>query len=149
MRVTSIFSPFPTICLKGFYLGVIKTWDCKVKSFSGVWKWQLSTKYNPFPNKPWFSCVYSRSLLKTLREKEKLLVTGNFSFSYSVFYPFGKLFGLFHQIWKCSMHHLSVWKGLKFVVWKGDNMKVELLLQYLYTSYYNLNVLGFRLKAVY
>ena len=46
---------------------------------------------NPFPNKPWFSSVYSDSLLKTLREKEKLLVTSNFSFSYSVFNPFGKL----------------------------------------------------------
>ena len=31
------------------------------------------------------------SLLKTLREKEKLLVTSNFSFSHSVFYPFGEL----------------------------------------------------------
>ena len=31
------------------------------------------------------------NLLKTLREKEKLLVTSNFSFSHSVFYPLGKL----------------------------------------------------------
>ena len=42
---------------------------------------------NPFPNKPWFSRVYSTSLLKTLWEKEKLLMS-NFSFSHSVFYPF-------------------------------------------------------------
>ena len=33
--------------------------------------------------------------LKTLREKEKLLVTNNFSFSYSVFYPFGELSAIF------------------------------------------------------
>ena len=34
--------------------------------------------FNPFPNKPWFLHVYSTSLLKTLWEKEKLLVTSNF-----------------------------------------------------------------------
>ena len=45
---------------------------------------------NPFPNKPWFLRVCSTRLLKTLREKEKLLVTSNFSFSHSVFYPFGE-----------------------------------------------------------
>ena len=43
---------------------------------------------NPFPNKPWFLRVCSASLLKTLWEKEKLLVTSNFSFTHSVFYPF-------------------------------------------------------------
>ena len=46
---------------------------------------------NLFPNKPWFLCVCSTSLLKALREKEKLLVTSNFSFSHSVFYPFTEL----------------------------------------------------------
>ena len=44
---------------------------------------------NPFPNKPWFLRVCSTSLLKTLWEKEKLLVMSNFSFSHGVFYPFG------------------------------------------------------------
>ena len=34
---------------------------------------------NPFPNKPWFLCVCRISLLKTLWEKEKLLLTSNFS----------------------------------------------------------------------
>ena len=42
---------------------------------------------NPFANKPLFLHVCSTSLLKTLREKEKLLVTSNFSFSHSVFKP--------------------------------------------------------------
>ena len=31
--------------------------------------------FNPFPNNPWFLRVYITSLLKTLSEKEKLLVT--------------------------------------------------------------------------
>ena len=38
---------------------------------------------NPFPNKPWFLRVCSTCLLKTLWEKEKLLVTSNFSFLYA------------------------------------------------------------------
>ena len=46
--------------------------------------------FNPFPNKPWLSRVCSTRLLKTLGEKEKLLVTSNFSFSHIVFYPCGK-----------------------------------------------------------
>ena len=36
-----------------------------------------------------FDAPWETSLLKTLWEKEKLLVTSNFSFSHSVFYPFG------------------------------------------------------------
>ena len=47
--------------------------------------------FNPFPSKPWFLRVCSIRLLKTLWEKEKLLVTSNFSFSHNVFYPFGEL----------------------------------------------------------
>ena len=48
----------------------------------------LSTNYGtvyPIPNKPWFLRVCSTSLLKTLLEKEQLLVTSNFSISHSVF----------------------------------------------------------------
>ena len=41
--------------------------------------------------------VLSISLLKTLWEKEKLLVTSNLSFSHSVSNPFGKLSGIFIQ----------------------------------------------------
>ena len=50
---------------------------------------------NPFPNKPRVLHVCSTSLLKTLWEKEKSLVTSNFSFSHSVFYPFGELPAIF------------------------------------------------------
>ena len=48
----------------------------------------LTCELNPFPNKPWFLRVCSASLLKTLWEKDELLVTSNSSFSHSVFYPF-------------------------------------------------------------
>ena len=43
-----------------------------------------STSFNPVPDKPLISCICSTSLLKTLWEKEKLLVTRNFSFPHSV-----------------------------------------------------------------
>ena len=57
------------------------------------------TRYplNPFPNKLWFLHVCSTSLLKTLWEKEKLLVTSNFSFSHSVFSPFRELSAIFSK----------------------------------------------------
>ena len=54
--------------------------------------------FNPFPNKPWFSCVCSISLLKTQWEKEKLLVKSKFSFSLSVFYPLGELSASFIKV---------------------------------------------------
>ena len=56
---------------------------------------KLSNRINPFPNKPWFLRVCSTNLLKTLWEKEKLLVTSNFSFSHSVFYLLKELFAVF------------------------------------------------------
>ena len=39
--------------------------------------------------------VSAARLLKTLWEKEKLLVSSNFSFSHSAFYPFGYLSAIF------------------------------------------------------
>ena len=44
------------------------------------------------------SCFYVFAVqvfLKTQWEKEKLLITSNFSFSHSVFYPFGELSAIF------------------------------------------------------
>ena len=52
---------------------------------------------NPFPNKPLFLRVCSTSLLKTLWENEKLLVTSNFSFSHNVFCSFLELSAIFIQ----------------------------------------------------
>ena len=55
----------------------------------------LRVLINAFPNKPLFKCVCSTSILKTMWEKEKLLVTNNFSCSHCVFNPFGKFSGIF------------------------------------------------------
>ena len=64
---------------------------------------------NPFQNKPWFFRVCSTSLLKTLWEKEKLLVTSNFSFSQSVFYLFGELLAIFikFKIVVCKVYEIG------------------------------------------
>ena len=54
------------------------------------WKFKMAhILINPFPHNEAFWRPWETSLLKTLWEKEKLLVTSNFSFSHSVFYPFG------------------------------------------------------------
>ena len=79
-----------------------------------------SVTFNHFPKKPWFLHVCSTSLLKTLREKEKLLVTSNFSFSQSVFYTFQKHSSIFtkFEIVVCKLfqfgrvYNLSFGKGL-------------------------------------
>ena len=81
--------------------------------------------FNPFPNKPWFLRVRISSLLKTLREKEKLLVTSNFSFSHSVFNLFGEFSAIFIKlgIVPCK---LSFWSSWKLVVW--ERVKLEFVL---------------------
>ena len=76
------------------------------------------SKFNPFPNKPLSLHVCSTSLVKTLWEKEKLLVTSNFSFSHSVLYPYGELSAIGIKILNCCLQSLSVWKSLKFAFWE-------------------------------
>ena len=70
----------------------------------------------------WYLHVYSTSLLKTLWDKEKLLVSCNFSFSHSVFYLFGELssISIKFEFVDCN---IFVWRSLKFVVGKGLRLK--------------------------
>ena len=72
--------------------------------------------FNPFPNKPRFLRVCSASLLKTLWEKDKLLIMSNFSFSYSVFYPFEELSAIFikFKIVICKLFQFGKVKNLLF-----------------------------------
>ena len=89
-----------------------------VDNFKGL---NLPTIFNPLPNKRWFVRVCSTSLLKTLWEKEKLLIMSNFSFSYCVFYQFGQLSSIFNKfdIVICKLckfgrvYNLLVLKGLR------------------------------------
>ena len=70
---------------------------------------------NPFTNNPWFSC-----LLKTLWEKEKLLVISNFIFSHSVFYPSEELSAIFIK-YEFVFYKLFQYGSLKFVVLERVN----------------------------
>ena len=72
---------------------------------------------NPFPNKPWFVHVCGTSLLKTLWDKEKLLVTSHFSLSHSVFYSLGKLTAILikSEIVDCNLFQLGPVQNI--VVW--------------------------------
>ena len=81
------------------------------------WLPPFSLLFNPFPNKPWFLPVWSTILLKTLWEKEKLLVTSNFSFS-QCFLAVWITFCHFQQNKNCHLQTLSVWKSQKFAVWE-------------------------------
>ena len=74
---------------------------------------------NPFPNKPWFLRVCNPSVLKTLWEKEKLLVTSNFSFSHSVFYPFGELSAIFIKFEIVVCKHFEFGRVLNLSFGKG------------------------------
>ena len=71
-------------------------------------------------NKPFFLRVCSISLLKTLWEKEKMLLMINITFSYSFFYPFGKFSTIFINL-KIIVCSLLLWKSIKFVVWERIN----------------------------
>ena len=70
----------------------------------------------PFSNKPCFLRVCSTSLLKTLWEKEKLLVTSNFSFSHSVFYLYGELSAIFteNEIVVCKLFQIGSVQNFSF-----------------------------------
>ena len=67
-------------------LAEIETGELNVfqRGYRDMYKTNLSI--NPFPNKPLFIHVCSTNLLKTPWEKEKVLVTNTFSFSYSFIY---------------------------------------------------------------
>ena len=79
----SVFSPFGELSVIFIVFEIV---SCKLFEFGKSLIFVIWERVNPFPNKPWFLRVCNTSLLKTQWEKEKLLVTSNFSFSHSVFY---------------------------------------------------------------
>ena len=90
--------------------------------------------FNPFPNKPWFLLVCSRSLLKTLREKEKLLIMSNFSFSHSVFYLFGELSASSTNLKLLSANSMSLEESKICCLEKGKQPKQRCLLKTIFKS---------------
>ena len=82
------------------YISVKQYFICCLLMFSMIWVNQSAkcchlVSVNLFQNKPWILCVCSTSLLKTLKEKEKLLVTSNFYFS-QCFQPVWRTFYHIH-----------------------------------------------------
>ena len=75
-----------------FFLKKRKHWE---PNFLFFFSSMFSSLFNPFLNRLCFLRFCSTSLLKTLLEKKKLLVTSNFSFSRSVSYSFGELSDIF------------------------------------------------------
>ena len=102
MMVTSIFVFFFS---KTVFKGRLPTEGDRFKMVCIVW-----LSFNPFPKKPWFARVCNTSLLKTSWEKEKLLVTSNFSFFHSVFYPFGELSAIFikFEVVVCKLFQFGI-----------------------------------------
>ena len=76
---------------------------------------EIDQYFNPFQTSPGLR-VCCTSLLKTLREKEKLLVTSNFSFSHSVFCPFWELSDIFikFKIVVCKVFQFGRVQNLSF-----------------------------------
>ena len=63
---------------------------------------------NPLPKTPGFYCLQYKSFGNTAWKKEKLLVLNNFSFSHSVFYPFGECSAIFIKFEKNC--HLQIFQ---------------------------------------
>ena len=64
-------------------------------------------KLNPFPNKPWFLGVCSTSILKTLWEKDKLLIV--FSTYLENFPPFSSKLE-FPSVNSFSLEQPKIWR---------------------------------------
>ena len=98
---------------------------CEILIFdrSRIKKMKTRNICNPLLNEPWFLGVCCTNPLKTLWEKEKLLITSNFFFSHSVFYPFGE-FSLISKLLSANSFSLEeskichLGKGLK--KWKQE-----------------------------
>ena len=69
--------------------------------------------------------VSAVQVLKTLWEKEKLLVTSNFSFSHSLFYPSKDLSVIFvkFEIVVCKLFQFE--KSLKFAIWERVKQSIS------------------------
>ena len=81
----------------GFFKSVIGDMQTKVP-IQLQYQTESTFRFNLFPNKPWFLCVCSTSLLKTLGEKEENAQTEQFLLFPQCFLPFLRPFCNFHQI---------------------------------------------------
>ena len=98
---------------------------------------------HPFPNQSLFLLVCNTSLLESLREKEKLLVESNFSFSHGVFYPFGKLSRpLFSRNLKWSSANSFSLKASKICFVNGKRLEIYMCSRHQF-NFYRINNIAF------
>ena len=98
-----------------FFLTV--PWSCRT-----MIKYHINKSFNPFSNRPWFLRVCSTSLENTVGKGE-IALNEQFLLFPQCFLSVWRTFFHFHQIWNCRLQMLSVWKGLKFVVWERVNTR--------------------------
>ena len=93
--------------------------------FTGTVKSDLYPSLTLCQTSPGFYVSAVQVYKKTLWEKEKLLVTSNFSFSHSVFYPFGELSTIFikFEIVVCKLFQFGRVQNLSF----GEGLMTNLV----------------------
>ena len=89
------------------------------------------TTFNPFQNNPLFLRPLGPGLLKTLWEKEKMLVTSIFSFFHNVFYHTKKEKSQFWYIWLILCRLFRFCLVPNFVVWERVEIVHSLILRFL------------------
>ena len=94
---------------KGFFLRVVKSRDCVVKN-----KHNFSCFLTFSQTSPGFYVYAIQVFWNTVGKgsKEQFLLFSQ------CFVPVWRTFCHFHQIWNFGLQALSVWEGLKFVVWE-------------------------------
>ena len=115
---------FP-LCLVWCTFVVLSDHFSSAATFWWSLNWSLNrslTVVNPFPKQ-----VLLASLLKTLLEKEKLLITSNFPFSHSVFYAFGELSAIFIRLTIVVYKLFQFGKVWNLLFGKGSN-KIPIIL---------------------
>ena len=94
----------------------------------------LMYNFISFPNNPWFfTCLQYKSFEKNFVGKGKIVVTSNFSFSNSVFYPFCELPDIYvkfeNVICKLSLEEFNffVWERVNFVFYSLTICRISFL----------------------
>ena len=114
----------PTIFSNATFFRIDKTrnYTVRLKHQIGLIQ-QESLRFNTFPSNALFLRVFCTILLKTLWEKEKLLLTSNFSFFHSVFYPFRELIVIYIKLKTANSFSLEVSKDCRLE--KGSRVKTK------------------------
>ena len=90
--------------------------NCHLQMYTIWTNLQFHSLINSFPNKPWFLLICRISLLKTLWEKEKLLITSNLFITSN--FSFSQCFLI---VWKTFYHfHL-----INMKLWSANSFRLE------------------------